>query len=246
MSLRASLYSWRRTARLATLVMIFSVAWTTAAHAQTQNAASTQTELSQSPPYAEFQNSTLTGSGNTISASSLPVVTAGGILYFDVVVQFDVDANGNLTVSAGYPQYTKSPQVRVDHFKAGTYLGPDDSTELITVSGPGIGQGGSTVWSLGPATGATGCLYPYTATWYVVKKLSDSPLAARLKAAGITNTNLSYGIGGANCGNQYWETGSLLGFDQTGGSITISSFTVGGNNGTDYNVPKDTKTYQAH
>jgi hypothetical protein len=240
-ALRASLYSWHRTARLATLVMIFSVAWMTAAHAQTQNATSTQTEPSQSPPYAEFQNSTLTGSGNTISASSLPVVTAGGILYFDVVVQFDVDADGNLTVSAGYPQYTKSPQPLVDHFKAGTYLGPDDSTELITVSGPGVGGGGTTVWSLGPASGASGCLYPYTATWYVVKKLSDSPLAKRLKAAGITNTNLSYGVGKANCGGGAWETDSLLGFDQTAGSIAITSFSF---DGQDFNVPQDTRTYQ--
>ncbi len=110
LSLRTNLYSWHRTVRLAALVMIFSVVWMTAAHAQAQNASSTQTEPSQAPPYAEFQNSTLTGSGNTISASSLPVVTAGGILYFDVVVQFDVAADGTLTVSAGYPQYTKSPQ----------------------------------------------------------------------------------------------------------------------------------------
>lgn len=241
LSLRTNLYSWHRTVRLAALVMIFSVAWMTAAHAQTQDAAPTQTEPSQAPPYAEFQNSTLTGSGNTISASSLPVVTAGGILYFDVVVQFDVAADGTLTVSAGYPQYTKSPQPLVEHFKAGTYLGPDSSTELINVDGPGVGQGGSTMWSLGPASGAGGCLYPNTATWYVVKSLSSSPLAARLKAAGITNTKLSYGIGGSNCSSGLWGTNSLLGFEQTGGSIAITSFT---RNGTDSNIPVDTKTYQ--
>ena len=243
-ALRLSLYSWHRTARLAALVMIFSVTWMAAAHAQAQDTSSTQTVASpQDPPYAEFQNSTLTGSGNTISTSRLPVVTSSGTDYFDVVLQFDVAADGTLTVSAGYPQVVKSPQTLVGHFKAGTYLGPDSPTELINVSNPGVAGGGATVWSLGPASGASGCLYPNTATWYVVNALSASPLAARLKAAGITNTKLSYGIGSANCGSTRWGTNSLLGFDQTGGSIAITSFT---NAGQDYNLPQDSKTYQAH
>jgi hypothetical protein len=55
---------------------------------------------------------------------------------------------------------------------------------LVTVSGPVAGPDGQTEWSL-----------PVTATWYT-GPLADNPLAARLKKAGITLSNYSYGIVG--------------------------------------------------
>ncbi len=110
---------------------------------------------------------------------------------------------------------------------------------LITVSGPGVAPGGATEWSLAATTGANGCTYPSSATWYV-GPLSSSPLASRLAAAKITSTALSYGvIGGEEC-FYTWPNNALIGLSQTGNKITIVSFTL---NGVDYNVPVDQISY---
>jgi hypothetical protein len=193
-----------------------------------------------SAPYAEFQYSTLTGSGNTITATRLPVVTATGkIIYVNLTLLFDVDASGTLTLAPAYPQIVPAPAVLVSNFLAGTYVGPDDPNELIAVSGPGVTTGGATDWSLAPAIG--GCIYPYSVTWYVGPIIS-SPLYARITKAGIptTGSNLFFGIGSANCGNPNWLTNSLIGLAQTGNQLTIESFS---NNGVDHNLPVDQRTY---
>src|ERR1700757_2832073 len=71
------------------------------------------------PPYALFEQSTLTGSGNTIAATWLPIVTATGTtIYKNLTLQFNVDAAGNLTVAAGYPHTVPAPLVQVSSFRA--------------------------------------------------------------------------------------------------------------------------------
>src|SRR5712692_8849803 len=186
-----NLYAWRRATRLATFVMVFTSAWAVVARAQNPQ-----------PPYALFQYSTLTGSGNTITATRIPVVTTPGTtIYMNMTLQFDVDANGNLTISSGYPQFVPAPTLQVSSFMAGRYVGPSTVYSgglTITVSGPGIADGGATEWSLAATAGATGCTYPASATWYV-GPIATSPLAARLKSAGITSTTWSYGVGGSQC-----------------------------------------------
>ena len=68
------------------------------------------------------------------------------------------------------------------------------------------------------------CTYPSSATWYV-GPIANSPLAARLKAAGITSTAWSYGVtGGEACYNN-WPDNTLIGLSQTGNKLTIVSFT---------------------
>src|SRR5207247_9518152 len=62
-----NLNAWHRAARLATFVMAFTAVGAVVARAQTQN-----------PPYSLFQYSTLTSSGNTITAGRVPLVTAAG------------------------------------------------------------------------------------------------------------------------------------------------------------------------
>src|SRR5947207_224169 len=87
-----SLSSLRR-ARLTTFVIV-SAASVLVARAQNPQ-----------PPYALFQQGSLVGSGNTITATQIPVVTAQGItVYVNATIQFNVDANGNLTISPGFPQ----------------------------------------------------------------------------------------------------------------------------------------------
>jgi hypothetical protein len=230
----SSLNLWRRSARLAAFVIVLAAAWVAGARAQT-------------PPYALFQYSTITGSGNTITATQLPVVTTSGTVYQNVTLLFDVDASGNLTLAPGYPEVVKSPRPFTANFVPGTYVGPStilSGKAIITVSGPSVGPGGITEWSLSAPTGADPCSYPSSAVWYAVPALANSPLAARLSKAGITSTAVQYGVGGSQCSTDGydWEQNTLLGFSQTSGTtLAISSYTYDGV--TDYNTARDTITY---
>lgn len=220
--------SRRRAVRLAVFVLASAAACAVVAHAQT-------------PPYALFQYSTLTGSGNTVVATWVPVVTAKGTIYKDITLLFDVDSAGNLTLAPGYPEVVASPALTVSSFKAGKYVGPStilNGQATITVSGPGVTSGGATEWSLAAAPGAANCTYPTTFTWYV-GSLATNPLAARLKAAGITSTAWYYGVGTGVCYND-WYTNILIGISQVGNTLTIVSFT---NNTGDHNEPVDQITY---
>lgn len=233
----------RRTARLSLFAVTIIATSATVAYAQTEDDVSPEATTPPPPPYALFQYSTLTGSGNAITATWVPVVTAKGTVYKNLTLLFNVDSSGNLTVASGYPHVAPVTPVIVSAFKAGKYAGPStiySGEMLITVSGPGITSDGATEWSLSATSGAVGCTYPDSATWYV-GSLANSPLAARLKKAGITSTAWSYGVGGAECspgGNWYHD--SLLGFSQIGNKLTIVSFT---NSSGDHNEPVDMIPY---
>jgi hypothetical protein len=202
----------------------------------------------QTVPYALFQNSTLTSTTNTINVTQLPVVTSKGTSYFNLTIPFDVSetTDGTITITPGTLQQTAAPRPSTDSFKGGTYKGPDDSTELITVSGPGVGPNGSTVWTIAPATGSSGCLVPYSAVWYDVgTNITANPLYPRLKSDKITSTGtVSFGTGSTNnnvCNPaNNWYTDSLLGFSQVGNTLTVSSYSNG--NG-DSSTPLDQRTY---
>jgi hypothetical protein len=222
----------RRTARFATCIMVFAAS-VVAAHAQT-------------PPYAEFQYSTLTASGNTITGTMLPVVTTNGTSYVNVVMQFDVAADGTLTIAPGYPQIAPSPRPSTRNFLAGNYVGPSaDANYDITVFGPGVTAGGATEWSLATSTGATCYTTPTTATWYVFSgPMAQNPLAGYLKKAGITEATYgaySWGITGDQCAPTVnWATENLIGLSQTNGALTILNFTY---NGVYQSQPADQITY---
>jgi hypothetical protein len=219
----------RPTALLAafTLTLLAACIFAPCAHAQEAAKARTGNGLEPATvtPYAEFQNSTLTGTTNTINVSNLPVVTStGSIIYDNVTVLFDVAANGALTVAS--TQITAAPSVDVDSFEASAYQAAG-AGETMVVSGPGITNGGSTEWSL--ASTDIGCENQYSAAWYV-GPIKSSPYYTRIKAAGVPLAGFSYGIGGSNCPSSTWGANSLLGFSQTGGQMSIVSFT---NNGVD-------------
>jgi hypothetical protein len=142
-------------------------------------------------------------------------------------------------------QQVKSPTPINDGFVPGTYLGPDGSQEFITVSGPGVTEGGATEWSIAPGPNYYGCLFPYNATWYDVGLvIKNSPIYARLQKAGIKSTQyFQFGVGSSQCGNDgNWNTNSLLGFYEVGGnSLVVASFTT---NDTDKSMPVETRTYK--
>lgn len=245
------LNSWGRVTGLATFVMVFTCGGVVVAHAQTQN-----------PPYSLFQYSTLTGSGNTITATRVPVVIAAGkTIYKDITLQFDVDSDGNLTLSSGYPQVVDAPTLLVSSFKAGSYVGPGsilNGKATIIASGPSALDGGASSWSLASAAGADKCTYPNSATWYV-GPITSNPVAARLTKAGITSTAWSYGVASGptyndGCttttffGRYNWGPGILIGVSQSGNAITIASFTdttisTGVTPGVDKSAPVDQITY---
>lgn len=227
---RRTLNLSRATALLAMAVMVFPPTMFVA-HAQ-----------SPQPPYALFEYSTLTGSGNTITATEVPVVISPTqTIYVNLDLQFNVDSAGNLTLTPGYPKFTPAPLIMTDSFMAGKYVGPStiySGNMFVNVSGPGVTSGGATVWTLASATGAYVYTYPSSAMWYV-GPLSSSPLAGRLNSAKITSTAWSYGVGSSAAGG-VWSTNTLIGVSQVGNTITIVSFTK---NGVDANVPFDQITY---
>jgi hypothetical protein len=229
---------WKSPVRLATLAVVLAAAWAFVAQAQAPT-----------PPFAEFQYAALTGSGNTITATQVPVVLASGVtVYENVTLQFNSDANGNLTLASGFPQVIPAPTLLSSSFKAGNFVGPStllSGKAFVTVNGPGVTDGGATEWSLSATAGADGCTYPSSATWYV-GPIATNPLAARLKTAGITSTAWSYGVGGTtqcNQGGYSWSPNTLIGVSQIGKALTIVSFTANGPNGTDKSVPVDQLTF---
>jgi hypothetical protein len=230
-----------------TALIGIAAACTVAATAQELENGANPDATTPPPPYPLLQYSTLSGSGNTLTAAWVPVVTSKGTTYKNVTIAFDVDSSFNLQVAPGYPQSVTATPPIVYNFKAGKYVGPStlySGEMVINVRGPGLAPGGTTVWTLSAATGAVPCTFPDNATWYVAS-VANSPLAARLKAAGITSSDWSYGLGGAECQTSYnnaaWYPNALIGISQVSNSLTIASFTDG--SGKDHAQPVDTVTY---
>jgi hypothetical protein len=191
------------------------------------------------PPYALFEQSTLTGSGNTINATQIPVVTAtGAVVYLNLALQFNVDANGNLTMSSGFPQVSAAPTMITGGFKAGTYVSPSSilgGKGVITVTGPGVTNGGATLWTLTAGPGAAQGTYPSNATWYA-GPITSNPLASAFSRYNITSTIYSYGqLGSGSSGA--WSQGTLIGVSQVGNTITFYSYY------SIQNIPTDQITY---
>jgi hypothetical protein len=198
----------------------------------------------------QFQYASITGSGNTITLTRVPVTTSSGtVTYQDIVLQFDNDGNGNLSLTAGFPTFNPSPNLLVSSFMPGLYVGPShvaNGKAFINVSGPGVVNDGSTTWSHASTSNSDPCTYPASATWYVGPP-DNNPLAARLKKANITSTAWTYGVSGAgvafSCGGSIsfaWGNGAIIGLSQVGNTITFASFT---NNSFDQASPVDQITY---
>ena len=226
-----------------------SAALSRGVHAQNQDDEARPEALPSS--YAEFQYATITGSNNVLNVTMLPVVTPTGTVYKNLTLQVTADAKGDVIVAPGSPSVVNAQQILASSFKAGKYVGPssvNDGKNQITVTGPGVVAGGTTVWSLVSSSETSVCTYPLSGTWYV-GPLSNNPLAARLKKVGITSTAYSWGVAGnpglnnsPSCNpGLNWSNGSIIGVSQTGNSITFSSFTSDG--AFDKNYPVDQITY---
>lgn len=189
-------------------------------------------------PTPYLQDSTIVGSGATLTITNVPVETStGSLVYKDLTILFDASTTGHLSIAAGYPQEQPAIMPILSNFVAGNYAGPPTFVKgqfLVTVNGPGVGgTGGATAWSLTTSSGADICTYPPLATWYT-GPIADNPLAARLKKVGLTSTFYSYGVvgSGSPCADAGvpgdFPTNGLIGVSQIEGSLTIVSFTTPG------------------
>jgi hypothetical protein len=201
--------------------MLMAIAISVASAARAQSTTTTIT------PYSLFQESTLTASTNTVNVTRVPVVDASNkVHYWDVALLFDTDSAGNLTLASGYPTFTASATPYSGNFKPGTYIAQGNTKFKVFVSGPSVLPNGGTAWAISLAQGSTGNITPNNAVWYA-ESITSNPLASRIKAAGITNGQLFYGVGGGgNLHNFGWNVDSLLGFSQIGNALTISNYTA--------------------
>lgn len=221
-------------------------------HAQAKPAETIGGNPPQSSLNAQFQYSTITGTTNTITATYVPVTTTSGSqLYENLTIPFEVSQNsqGQIQVEAGDVTAVPSPLPQTGGFIAGNYVGPGGGTaQLITLSGPGVTSDGATEWTIAATAGYTECPWPYSTSFYV-GPLASNPNYARIESAGITSNAYSYGIEGdqpcSSDNNNHWHSGSLLGFAQSGNTITIVTFTVNTNNanGGDSDLVQDQITY---
>ncbi|HEV3110625.1 MAG TPA: hypothetical protein VGY99_09045 [Candidatus Binataceae bacterium] len=153
-----------------------------------------------------------------------------------------MDANGNLTYATTTPIATLSPTLSSANIQAGVYTDSANSAFGMQVSGPAsIGAGGEAQWSITAATGLN-CVAPEPATFYTGPSLvtANATLAARVKSAGITAIQYSFGLVGAEaCGQDgNWNSNALIGVTAIGSQLSVSSFTH--SNGTDSSTPVET------
>jgi hypothetical protein len=166
--------------------------------------------LAQASIYA--QDATVSANAATVSGQYLPVVTSSGTSYYNFTTTITVGASGVPTATT---VFSASPTLLFVSLQAGTYAS-GSCTAMLT--GPGIGPNGTTEW-----TWSSNCV-PYSAAFYV-GAISSNPLASRIKKAKITYTGYSYGLAGSGISN--WGSDCLLGIAQTGGAITLVSFSNG-------------------
>jgi hypothetical protein len=109
------------------------------------------------------QSSSIAAAAQTITAMRVPVQVNGGTpSYFDVTIT--LHAVGGSTVTGISAKATSTPSVllQTNGFVAGTYA--DSSGNVYKVSGPGVGPGGATSWTIAEVTVKTCGLL--SATWY--------------------------------------------------------------------------------
>jgi hypothetical protein len=227
------------TSRLARAALAFSLTALAASSANAQKTDAAPQATSTITPYSLFQESTLTASTNTVNVTRVPAVDSSNkVHYWDVALLFDTNSEGKLTLANGYPIFTASATPYSGNFKPGTYMGGGLTQYKIVVSGPSVLPNGGTGWAIFLAEGSNGDTAPNNAVWYA-ESITSNPLASRIKAAGISNSQLFYGVGGGGFHIFGWSGDSLLGFSQIGNALTILNFT----NGPDQNTPQDQVTF---
>lgn len=193
-------------------------------------------------PASYLQYSSIVGTGQTLSALRVPVTTsAGKTIYQDVTIGLAVGADGTITYATAEPTVTASPMVLSTTIMPGNYVDTSNSSNGFTVAGPGIPFGGGySIYTVFLTTGKS-CAVGAPSNIYT-GPVAATPLAKRVAAAKINTTGYVFGLAGTELfclsGNPQWPSEGLLGFSETNGAITVTSFSTSTSNGTvDHAMP---------
>ena len=175
------------------------------------------------------QSASISGAGSTIVATRVPVqIGSGAPSYFDVTITLTAGgAGGTATGISVSGSSAPSQNIQTANFQAGTYTDNVGNTYFVT--GPGVGPGGATSWSLiGYNKNNSNSIIGLT--WYTGtgKTNPEYPRVARAKI--VSPDEYSFGIsGGTGSGFQTpdFYQGALIGVSQNGNGITVSSFDIG-------------------
>jgi hypothetical protein len=186
-----------------------------------------------------LQDAIITGHDQTILIRRLPIDTPQGRVLRDVRITLQADSQGNVTVAsrtlvaptavpgarapAAEPGVVSRPSAPlvVQKFLAGTYQSVSDRS-LINVIDLGIPIGHDTPRFSLSGIGAPGPLAG--ATWDAGPVETNS-LRNRIARAGIDPGGFSFGT--SDGGGDVFDTGALLGFQQTGNIITVVTYRHG-------------------
>lgn len=207
-------------------------------------AALAQTPAAAAAPTIFLDSSNVIATGSIISLNRLPIkLPSGAIIYKDVTIQLNSDAVG--LVSDVSPIVQSVSPVLPNSFRAGIYVLPTSPAYGFALTGPSAVPGRAvSKWEVNPTAGkGEGASISGVPAIFYVGALSNNPFyATRLQPAGITNPEYSYGIVGSPAeGGRPYSTNTIVGFSQSGGQLSIASFTDA--NGRDQNVPVVTRTY---
>jgi len=177
---------------------------------------------SAAPPDMLLQSANVSGSGNTLNVTRVPVRdSTGKVTYKDIELSFDVSNTGVVTLGPGSPVVTTSPSLNVAAFRAGIYK--DSLKRHVQVSGPSVLAGGRTGWTISWIDPTAG--NHFNATW-ATGAVTGHPNETTLKAYGITTTAYSWGVIGSN--NHVflsgWYPSYVFGAAQTGDTLTLHYF----------------------
>ncbi len=176
---------------------------------------------------AYLEQSGIVGQGTLLTISRLPTAQANGkIAYYDATITLGVSAGGVPSVTSS--SFKMSPKLQTDHFVPGRYYAKyeNNATQFGTLT-EGVGQGGSTIWTLVMDAAPDG-YFPDQAVWQTGSPAPD--VAARLAAAKvILDGSYSYGtfpVGDhLNYYNGFNVDNGLLAAEQVHQTLTLYSYT---------------------
>ncbi|WP_139559168.1 hypothetical protein [Methylotetracoccus oryzae] len=178
---------------------------------------------SAAPPDMLMQSANLSGSGNTLNVTRVPVRdSTGKVTYKDIALSFDVSNTGVVTLGPGSPVVTTSPSLNVAGFRAGIYK--DSDGRHYQVAGPSVLAGGRTAWTvvwIDPPTTS----YSFNANW-ATGAVTGHPNQTTLNNAGITSSGqYSWGIvGNRDSWELLWTEGAIIGAAQSADALTLHYF----------------------
>jgi hypothetical protein len=194
-----------------------------------------------------LQDADIDARGSRLKIVRLPIDINGKTVYRDIILDFKVNANGDVTIATDVrqpggakgatvaapaivpteisPVVVSKPSAppAAQAYHQGTYRAQDGTVYHLAAHGTRLFGDSPPEWEIS-VLGPGGKVID-DATWYD-GPIDKSPLRKRLRRDGITDQAFSYGV--SNGGNGLgFNQGSLIGAAATGKTLTIYSFVKG-------------------